>query len=243
MKSGTSLLRKLLSLHPNIFGGLETHWFSDDFVNHWKDPESRRQKWLLDFFDVTADEVAPARASSENAYAFFDEFMKYCTERAQKSRWVEKTPNNVFHVETINQLWPKAYILILKRDYKDVYASWKKNKNISIEQFMEAVLTYQKVLQEQAVQQERMMVVTYSDLVKSPKATLQAVLEFVGEAYIEGLENYSGDDTDYQKVLQVTGKESATTFSLQKPIFTSSIGQWEEILTPEEAKLIDEKLA
>lgn len=44
MKSGTTLVRALLSQHPNIFGGLETHWFDlpskvdiNDSINFFRD--------------------------------------------------------------------------------------------------------------------------------------------------------------------------------------------------------------
>ena len=84
MKSGTSLLRKLVSRHPHIYGGLETHWFTDEFVNNWKDGNSVRQKWLLEFFDVQEMEVSHLRNEASSAIEFFTLFMNYCTLRSKK---------------------------------------------------------------------------------------------------------------------------------------------------------------
>ena len=238
MKSGTSLLRKLLTLHPNIFGGLETHWYSDEFINHYKDGNSVRQKWLLDFFDVTNEEVAPLRKASVNGFEFFDLFMNYCTKRDGKMRWVEKTPDNVFHIQTIWQNWPNAKIIILKRDFKDVYASWKKNKKRSFEFFLNQATEYLQII-ETYNNHENFMTINYESLVNDTKFALNEVLEFIGEPYKERLENYQGDLTDYNKVLEITGKVSPTTISLSKPIFSSSIGQWKEILSSAEEAVLN----
>ena len=238
MKSGTSLLRKLLSLHPNIFGGLETHWNSDDFVNHWKEGDVQRHQWLLEFFEVSTSEANQIRSSCSSAYEYFDAFMNYCTIRASKKRWVEKTPDNVFNMGVILKLWPNAKILIMKRDFRDIYASWKKNKKRTFDIFLDSAKKFEVVLENYSHYHDRIRVVRYQDLVVTPKETLKDVLSFIGEEYISGLEVYRGDTSDYNNVLNVTGKISPTAVSLQKPIFTSSIDQWKEILDKEEIEVI-----
>ena len=239
MKSGTSLLRKLLSLHPNLFGGLETHWFTDDFVEHWQDGQSTRQQWLGQFFDVSEQKMENIRERSGSAYDFLDNFMHYCTQRAGKKRWIEKTPDNVFHMDTIRKYWPQAKILIMQRDLRDVYASWKKNKKRNLENFLEVATQFKNIVQSQK-DKEHLLTVSYFDLVIHTKKVLEEILNFIDEPYIDGLENYQGDNRDYEKVLAVTGKISPTTASLKKPIFTNSIGQWEEILNHQEILRIEE---
>jgi hypothetical protein len=241
MKSGTSLLRKLLGLHSNIYGGLETHWFSEDFVNHWETGASKRHDWLLDFFEVSKTEADEIRQASNSAFDYFNRFMNYCTVRTAKKRWVEKTPDNVFHIETILKQWPNARVLIMHRDYKDIYASWKKNKKRTFDIFLETAKKYQDAL-DQWKDNEQVTVISYNDLVHSPKKSLQEVLEFISEQYIDGLENYRGDATDYDKVLEVTGVVSHTAISLQKPIFTSSVNQWKSILDENEIQIIQNSL-
>lgn len=242
MKSGTSLLRKLVSLHPNIFGGLETHWFSEDFIEHWQIGNSTRHKWLKEFFEVTEEEAMLLRNQSVSSYDFFNRFMNFCTQKNNKTRWVEKTPNNVFYIDTILKEWEDAKILVMERDMKDVYASWKKNKKTTLETFLETAKNCQEIIKKHEANTDHFKIVGYKDLVSKPKETLEDVLYFVGEKYIEGLENYSGDDSDYEKVLNITGKASPTTESLKKPIFTSSLGKWETILSVEEIQCIEREL-
>lgn len=237
MKSGTSLLRKLISLHPNVFGGLETFWFSGDFVNYWQDGNSKRQQWLAEFFEISALEMEAIRKEAIDAYDFLNRFMDYCAKKEGKSRWVEKTPDNVFYLETIWSHWEGAKVLIMQRDLRDVYASWKKNKKRSLENFLEIAAQYQiEVTKYRA--DDRLLLISYKDLVMDTRGVLKKVFPFIGENYLEGLENYEGDESDYNKVLKVTGKISATTESLKKPIFTNSLNQWKEILNTEEAEKI-----
>lgn len=237
MKSGTSLLRKLLSSHPEIYGGMETHWCSEDFKNTWTTGEGTRQEWLLKFFDTDTDVANEFRDLSNSSNEFFTKFMDHVTQRNNKIRWVEKTPDNFRHVPEILKQWPGAHVIILKRDPLDVYASWKKNNKYSLERFIQDLKQYRAVVQE-FKSEPRFKIVQYEELVSDSKAVLMDVFDFISAEYKEGIENYSGDDEDFLKVLEVTGKRSPTTESLRKPIFDSSIGQYAEILTPEEIKAI-----
>lgn len=237
MKSGTSLLRKLLGTHPDIFGGLETHWCSQDFQDSWQDGQGTRQEWLLKFFEVDANTAHELRVKSNSAYDFFNSFMNYVTERAGKDRWVEKTPDNYRHIEEILNEWPDAKILILNRDKRDVYASWKKNNKYDIEHFIKDFKAFVDVCEKYEAHSS-VRIVSYEALVNEAKETLKSVCNFIDSPYIEGLEHYKGDDRDFKKVLEVTGKESPTTDSLRKPIFNSSIGQFADILTDAEIKAI-----
>lgn len=240
MKSGTSLLRKLLGTHPDIFGGLETHWCSQDFKDSWQDGQGTRQEWLLKFFEVDTETANDIRAKSNSAFEFFNSFMNYVTERADKNRWVEKTPDNFRHIEEILKEWPDAKILILNRDKLDVYASWKKNNKFDIGYFIKDSKAFTEMF-EKYNSHPSVQVIFYETLVNETKETLKSVCNFIDSPYIEGLENYKGDDHDFKKVLTVTGKESPTTDSLRRPIFNSSIGQFADILTEAEIKTILEQ--
>ena len=242
MKSGTSLLRKLISNHPNIFGGLETHWFTEDFVNYWQDGQSERMQWLRQFYELSEQEMTFIINQSKDATEFFYRFMEYCTHKAGKKRWVEKTPDNVFQIQTILEVWPDAKVLIMYRNFLDVYASWKKNKKKTLKYFIETGKKYnEQILQYK--DHPSILMITYKDLVTETQPTLQKVFHFIREDYLKGLEDYQGDQTDYEKVLKVTGKKSPTTESLSKPIFRNSIDQWKQVLDDKEVQLIQQHLS
>jgi hypothetical protein len=243
MKSGTSLLRKLLSRHPRIYGGLETHWFAPDIVENWRDPTGRRQTWLAQFFDVSDKEMARLRAEASSGTDFFARFMWHCTRRAGKARWVEKTPDNVLHIATIERVWPDAQFIFVVRDFRDIFASWKRNGKVPVDGFIAQVHAVMRAIGPRAgTRSESYLEVEYDDLVTDTEQTLRGVLEFLAEPCVEGFHVYEGDDSDHQKVLKVTGRDGATTRALAKPIFTSSVGQWREALTAGEVERIQGEL-
>lgn len=240
MKSGTSLLRKLIASHPRIFGGLETFWFSEDFVKNWKETEAKRIKWFIKFYNITEKEYFEYVDKANDAYHFFDLLMDYLTKRAYKNRWVEKTPDNAKHIDLIFKKWPTSKFIYVSRDLRDCYASWKKNKKYNLSRFSKDL----NIIEAQLLcfwNDDRLLHVKYEDLVTDTENVLKEVFTFLNEEYIQGLEQYSGDDSDYKKVKNVTGKESSTAVSLSKPIFTSSIGQYNEILEEGEVSLIESK--
>lgn len=239
MKSGTSLLRKLLSRHPSIYGGLETHWFTPDIVEHWRDPGSQRQVWLGQFFDVSAAELARLRADASTGTDFFDRFMWYCTRRAGKARWLEKTPDNILHIATIRRVWPAAPFILVVRDFRDVYASWKRNHKASLDAFVGRVHDVMRAIGTRAGTSDASYIeVEYDALVTDTERTLRRVLAFLEEPWVERFHVYEGDEWDHRKVLEVTGKDGATARALAKPVFTTSVGQWHEVLTPDEVDRI-----
>jgi hypothetical protein len=243
MKSGTSLLRKLLSRHPRIYGGLETHWFAPDITEKWQDPTSRRQIWLAQFFDVSDTELARIRAEAASGTDFVDRFMWYCTRRAGKARWVEKTPDNVLHIATIDRVWPDAQFIFVVRDFRDIFASWKRNGKAPVDGFIAQVHAVMRAVGPRAgTRSESYLEVDYDALVTDTEQTLRRVLGFLGEPWVDGFHVYEGDDWDHQKVLKVTGRDGATARALAKPIFTSSLGQWREVLTSAEVERIQGEL-
>ncbi len=244
MKSGTTLLRKLLGLHPNIFAGLETHWFNPEFKENWQDLDSKRQVWLRNFFEVPLKEVESIKKESTSAVDFIDKFMWHCAHRENKKRWVEKTPDNIIHLELIREHWPEAKVIHLVRDYRDVFASWKKNRDESISDYIEKVQHIMNSLGELVgSQNEWYCEVSYNELVSDSQGTMRKVLEFLDEPWSEDVISFQGDNWDHEKILEVTGIESRTTKSLSKPIFTSSIEQWREVLSSEEVNTIEQELA
>lgn len=243
MKSGTTLLRKLLAGHSRLFGGLETHWFSEEFRTGFKNGGSRRQRWLLEFFDVEEPEVMAFRQDSHTSDEFFGHFMRYCTRRAGKRRWIEKTPDNVFHARRIFQQWPDSVLICLRRDPRDVYASWFKNRKLDLDTFLRQLQRLSATVEQLSRKKPgQFFTVSYESLVNAPERTLRAVCHRIGEPYESGLHDFAGDDADSRKLKEVTGKVSPTAEALAKPIFTSSIGQWRSILPTVDAERIEQAI-
>jgi hypothetical protein len=244
MKSGTTLLRVLLGKHPRLFAGLETHWFSPDFRDCWEDPTAHRIAVVLKLFDIEADEYIKLRDRAHNGVSFFQELMWYCTRRASKERWVEKSPANVAHLRTIRERWGDVPVIHVIRDPRDVFASWKKNGKYNLERYLSDLRDIESEVDELLGKRTASyMEVRYADLVRETERTMRSVLDFIGEAWVDGIDRHDGQWGDFEKVLAATGTESATLRSIGRPIFRDSIGQWTNILSREEVELITVKTA
>lgn len=237
MKSGTTLLRKILENHPSIYSGLETHWFSEAFqdIAHYR--EHQRHQWVRDFYELSDETVASLIAESQSGTEYLDRLMEFATRRAGKRRWLEKSPDNVFHIDRILQRWPDAKILITHRNLLDVFASWKKNKKSGIDRFVEVATQFQAQLQHYR-EDPCIHVVGYEALVRETRQVLDPILEFIEESFVQGLHEFRGDTRDYEQILKVTGKRSPTAASISRPIFDDSIGQWKQLLDEHEVAVL-----
>ena len=240
MKSGTTLLRKLISEHQHIFGGLETFWFSEEFTGQWKDSNSKRQEWLRRFFEVNLKDYEEIKAKASTPYQFLELFLNHCSARAKKNRWVEKTPDNILYLDLIWKEWPKAKVIHVIRNPLDVYASWKRNQKRSLDFFIKQLDRIStKVSTDTKGFEVNYFELHYEDLVNSTETSLKKVCSFLEEPFDTAMANYQGDHSaEYKKILGVTGKASSTAASISKPIFNSSINQWENILDSSEVKRI-----
>jgi hypothetical protein len=241
MRSGTSLLRTILGKHPSIFAGLETHWFSEEFQTRWDDPTEKRMRWTRELFDIDEHMWRELISSAVDATDFLARMMAYCTKRVGKSRWAEKTPDNILHVRAIWEKWPTSPILHIRRDPRDCFASWKLQKNAQFEAFEAQWRAHEHALTQLTQDQSaKVLHLQYEDLIEQTATTLQKVCDFIDERFAPDMVAYEGDSTDLERVLRVTGKHSTTAEALARPIFSSSIGRWKRDLSAEEVSRIED---
>ena len=157
---------------------------------------------------------------------------------------MEKTPGNVNHVDTILKRFPGCCFLHVLRDPRDVYASWKKNGKYDLDTFINHALAIEADLGDRLGHDDaRYREVSYEALVADPRAEMMAVMAFIGAPWEEAVAHNHKGKREYEKVLDLTGKVSTTLESLAKPIFTDSIGRWQELLTGGEVARIEAELA
>jgi len=243
MKSGTTLLRVLIGRHPNLYSGMETHWFSDNFRTNWLDSSSKGQQLFRQLYGVSDDEFERIKQSSTSGVDFFTRLMDFCTQQSGKMRWVEKSPDNIIFRKDIYNNWPDSRLIHVVRDYRDVYASWKRKGKYNIEQFISKVNTIaQSNTALLGTHSEFYLEVDYELLVTDTTSALKAILSHIGEDWVDGLESYEGDSSDFNRLYQATGQKSSTLESIARPVFTTSIGQWKNILEIEEVRRIEGEL-
>lgn len=98
-----------------------------------------------------------------------------------KNRWVEKTPKHVLHLQDLFAQWPKAKVILMLRDGRDVAASLTQ-RGLSLAEGM------QRWLADNAAglpfhTHPNVLVVRYESLVRQFERTVINTLDFIGEYY------------------------------------------------------------
>lgn len=114
-------------------------------------------------------------------------FYKNC-EKKNKKNWVEKTPAHLLKLDYILSFIPKAKIIIMMRDGRDVACSWKKRKGTfeyGIKQWVEW-----NNIGERYSNLENTKVVKLEDLQTNPQIILEKILNFIDLPYEEEMLNF-----------------------------------------------------
>ena len=249
-KSGTSLLRAMLSKHSNIAGGLETFWFDLDFSG--KDLKANKRNWdgtrneplqehvsrLAAYYDINKETALAVAEQCSSGEEFIDIFMSQHARQTGKNRWVEKTPANTLHIERIFTFWPQAYFIHVVRDPRDVYSSnaFKSQEWSDPVTFSNLWIKFISAHEEaKKTNWSRSMIeIRYEDLVLYPEETMRDILEFIREPWENSVSVFHGESKDLEKVQYITGKISSTLMRLSQPLSTTRIGAWKKELSAAE---------
>jgi Sulfotransferase family len=144
-RSGTTLVRSILSAHPRITIPAETHFLlhaanhglrlreaPKDFNKFWEYFKKSVQFASLDISEASCLRFLEMRKS----YSFkdiFDSILVVCQEKAGKPRVGEKTPDHAAFIGYLLDWYPDARIIFLQRDPRAMTASqlktpWVKEK-------------------------------------------------------------------------------------------------------------------
>jgi hypothetical protein len=248
-RSGTSLLSRLLDAHSAIRIPFESHLF-----NQWMGRAHRygdlerpncRRRLIEDIttFGVVRDwtrlpdtEAIMERVETNDFAGIARAFLQWSADDAQKRRWGEKTPHHTLLHRDVLTAWPDAVVIIIQRDPRDVVLSWKRARfgGNHVLPFAKAWVKYMRACDEvrAAMPPERRMSITYEALVRDPKAQLTQIMRFLGEEYEAAQLGFHESEEGWN-----TDKRNRT--QLSQPISDSSIGQWQQGLTPREIALVE----
>lgn len=227
-RSGTSLMRRVLNAHPSIACPPESY-----FLTHYAEMLADETIHGLSGMGYSHDE---ARLAIRRQASHFHEAFRLAE---GKSRWADKTPQYVFVVEKLRDLFgDEAKFVLLFRDPYDVAASifrrgWRLQDDhpdlmTNTAHYVLAGHTRMRAFAAEHADQVHML--RYENLTADPQASLRPLFSWLGEPW--------SDDV-------LAHHEKSHNFGTEDPVvrglkgFVPSQETWRNLPAQEHAKLSD----
>jgi protein-tyrosine sulfotransferase len=234
-RSGTTVLRRLFDRHPQVCCGAETKIFV---------PAAFNLAWLAQSYAIPLPELRAMRAAAPSQAAFIDAFaVRVCAESG-KSRWAEKTPQNIRNLDWILARFPQASVIHVIRDGRDVVCSMRQHPD-----WRWVAGRWQKMLAPRTIDwyarrwlddtaaglswrgDPRYVEVRYEDLVADPPAVLRAICDGIG---------VTADPGWLARVAQrADGAGQTERPDYEGALSGASVGRWREDLTAAERREVE----
>ena len=235
VRSGTSLLRYLLGLHPNLGSPNETHFFSHGHPfgtlgNRHIAFESKNMIAHRELDGITREEFEDIYFQSNNRRELIDRYCKLYLEKIgkPKGRWFDKSPQHVYGMLLIGGLFPNSKFIHIARNPLNVVASLKIGKDIHVPELQGAINFWMESMflieQYSKGYPNRILEVRYEDLLRYPKKVLTLILEFVGE--IESEIDFKEEllKKESNKYLEILSEEEITVIRKECKVFMEKYG-------------------
>lgn len=257
-RSGTTLLARILGRHPEIYAPApgETHFFQEIWTRRQEFGDLADDEQLArvadrvlnifgiwdnpDLYELVTDSLdletllLRTRELGGGYAGLYYAFTSLFAESAGKPRYCDDTPKHLFYLHTIFNLFPGARAIGCTRDPRDFLSSYKYYWQIAVDRARIKALYHpvntsflwrssSNLLLQHATEccRERLLLVKYESLVQQPEEQVRRVCDFLGLEYADDL-------------LQV-GTSNSSFESPTGGIFTTSVGRWRTVLSPEEA--------
>jgi uncharacterized membrane protein YkvA (DUF1232 family) len=226
--SGTTLLRQMLDRHPEIYCGPE----STLFLNRTTSDAD-----LAERFGFAEAQLRLWRTESRSKIEFIERFQAACLARSGKSVWAEKTPENIRLFPTIARRFPRARLVHIIRDGRDVACSLRRAEWMKLEKITGGAPRNSPEVLETCIRYwaERVAFgrglagtshyheIRYEDLVADPERTLRGLLTFAGLSWDP----------------RMLRADEASPTRDGRPIYGGSAGRWRRELSADEADIVE----
>ena len=179
------------------------------------------------------DGLDPAEAFR---FAVSAPFVAYA-EREGKTRWGDKTPAYIGHIDRLAGIWPDARFVVLIRDGRDVALSVMKvpfgpnNAWAAARSWSRAIRQGREAARRYA---GRVLELRYEDLVTNPEQEVVTTCDFLELDYSPDM--LAIEQTDRSKVVE---DQSAWFTNVWAGITTAAVGKWRTELSPREVEAFE----
>lgn len=231
VRSGTSLVRRILDSHPHIYCGPEVKFLADYNNKYLRDPIRHIR------FTKTALSMLPEEEVFELLGGTFIEMHRRAAARAGKRRWADKVPENVIFLDQWQRLLGDGWLFVhVVRHPLDTLASIKEQRfpatvPAELDQRIDLWLDYLRAGLRFAQQSpDRYVRVVYEDLATDPEAAAGAMMRALGE-------ELDSDQLVLDNRRHQTGVEDPKIAQSQT-IHRDSVDRWRRTLSRKEIKVI-----
>lgn len=227
-RSGLTLLRALMSAHPDVFCGPDSG-LTPSLPMQWRDFSRTLGDMHSREFGVTPNDAKMnfARAMTR--------LLREAPNAAQKKLTVEKSPLNILAFTDLAEIFPAARFIHVVRDGRDVAASylerdWKNPQTgekfdhvrtpLAAAQYWRGLVEIGMRAQSAINDPARLITLRYEDVIREPAATLRALCRFLGLAPCPAMQRF------HQRPVELVGLERESADRLARPLGPDRIGRW-----------------
>lgn len=194
VRSGTTLLRDILRMHPRLESPEETHFFR--WADPYASPRYERNYIGAKLFknhreiDGVSDQAFHiSRFFARNRKDISDYYGKYYLQARNNvdGRWFDKTPQNVYGILLLGYMYPTAKFVHIYRNPLNVVSSLTEGKVMAkhevkggINYWLESMIMINEY-KKMPGGKERFIEICYEDMVSDPKPEIKKILEFINE--------------------------------------------------------------
>lgn len=226
-RSGTTLLRLILDVHPNIAIGPESgflravqdtmtipSWnFGENWFERFGVERGEMAGWLADLYDGM--------------------FSRYAAERA-KQRWGDKTPLHRWHADLAEELFPDAqFIGIVRHPGAMCLSRARWGYDLVANARMWRLAAHLLTADRDRIGPERYTLLRYEDLLRDPEPVLRDLMDFLGEPWSDRLLRHHEVHAE-QEGPEMTDGGTRTS----RPLDPGAIDAWRDEAEPEDVALI-----
>jgi hypothetical protein len=235
-RSGTSLLGRMLDSHAAIAVPDETKIF-ETFVpmlplyGDLREPRRLQRlvrdilawRWVQRLPDLPDAQTVLARVTQPELGSVFAALLGAWAERRGKGRWGEKTPRHIYFWSAIEAAFPKAVIVHIVRDGRDVALSQinapfgPKTMAAAAERWVDFIHHIRAV--GERIGPGRYVEIRYEDLLLQPQATITQVLQHLGEPFDPAT-------LQFHKNARPVGTDPINDLNIARPLQVANAGKW-----------------
>lgn len=222
-RTGTTLVERILSSHPDVRSVGELNSFADLLKRAAKTPS----RYVLDPPTFEAARQADLSQVGQSYMEFVDSLLIAMDAPDQRS--VDKMPLNILNAGLIHRALPNARIIVLRRgatdsclsNYRQLFSTGHSYYNYSfdLEDTAQYYRAFDALVEHWAehLPSDRFLQIAYEDIVFDQEAQTRRLLEFCDLGWDERCLRFHENDAPVS---------TASSVQVRQPLYSGSIGRW-----------------